>query len=169
MGNFVLGSVNFESKSIKEITGEIDYLDSEDKVILVNRLVELLSFGERVTLADSLAEAINEKLVVYRLKLPAFFQALFGKGSDLKERYINTKTIEMVEQALNTLSPREEKVIKMRFGLDKTVESKTQKLIGKHFAVSASRISQMEAKILEKLRHPSRSRSLKAFLEGKAT
>src|SRR5438477_6314037 len=76
---------------------------------------------------------------------------------------------EITDEVLATLTPREEKVIKMRFGLGTTGSEHTLEEVGQHFAVTRERIRQIEAKALRKLRHPSRSRRLKAFLEGKQT
>jgi RNA polymerase primary sigma factor len=73
---------------------------------------------------------------------------------------------EITDEVLATLTPREEKVIKMRFGLGSTGSEHTLEEVGQHFAVTRERIRQIEAKALRKLRHPSRSRKLKAFLEG---
>jgi RNA polymerase primary sigma factor len=72
---------------------------------------------------------------------------------------------EITDEVLATLTPREEKVIKMRFGLGVTGSEHTLEEVGQHFAVTRERIRQIEAKALRKLRHPSRSRKLKAFLE----
>jgi len=72
----------------------------------------------------------------------------------------------ITDEVLATLTPREEKVIKMRFGLGSTGSEHTLEEVGQHFAVTRERIRQIEAKALRKLRHPSRSRKLKAFLEG---
>jgi RNA polymerase primary sigma factor len=73
---------------------------------------------------------------------------------------------EITDEVLATLTPREEKVIKMRFGLGLTGSEHTLEEVGQHFAVTRERIRQIEAKALRKLRHPSRSRKLKAFLEN---
>src|SRR6187401_1401770 len=81
------------------------------------------------------------------------------------EAVINLNLKEMTEQLLKTLTPREEKVIKMRFGVGDGSEH-TLEEVGQNFAVTRERIRQIEAKALRKLRHPSRSRKLKAFLEG---
>jgi RNA polymerase primary sigma factor len=72
---------------------------------------------------------------------------------------------EQTASLLKTLTPREEKVIKMRFGLEDGSEH-TLEEVGHSFAVTRERIRQIEAKALRKLRHPSRSRSLRTFLEG---
>jgi RNA polymerase primary sigma factor len=81
------------------------------------------------------------------------------------ENVINLNLKEQTEALLKTLTPREEKVIKMRFGLGDGSEH-TLEEVGQNFAVTRERIRQIEAKALRKLRHPSRSRKLKAFLEG---
>src|SRR5215211_7245656 len=73
---------------------------------------------------------------------------------------------EITDEVLKTLTPREEKVIKMRFGLGPNGSEHTLEEVGQHFAVTRERIRQIEAKALRKLRHPSRSRKLKAFLES---
>ncbi len=79
---------------------------------------------------------------------------------------INLNLREQTESVLKTLTPREEKVIKMRFGVGDGSEH-TLEEVGQNFAVTRERIRQIEAKALRKLRHPSRSRKLKAFLEGR--
>ena len=78
---------------------------------------------------------------------------------------INLNLKEQTENVLRTLTPREEKVIKMRFGVGDGSEH-TLEEVGQNFAVTRERIRQIEAKALRKLRHPSRSRRLRAFLEG---
>jgi RNA polymerase primary sigma factor len=83
------------------------------------------------------------------------------------EAVININLKEQTESVLKTLTPREEKVIKMRFGLDDGSEH-TLEEVGQSFAVTRERIRQIEAKALRKLRHPSRSRKLRAFLDANA-
>jgi len=80
------------------------------------------------------------------------------------EAVINVNLKEQTANVLRTLTPREEKVIKMRFGLEDGSE-KTLEEVGQCFAVTRERIRQIEAKALRKLRHPSRSLKLKSFLE----
>ena len=77
---------------------------------------------------------------------------------------INMNLKEQTSSVLKTLTPREEKVIKMRFGVGHDIEH-TLEEVGRSFAVTRERIRQIEAKALRKLRHPSRSRKLRAFLE----
>ena len=72
---------------------------------------------------------------------------------------------EQTASVLKSLTPREEKVIKMRFGVGDGSEH-TLEEVGQNFAVTRERIRQIEAKALRKLRHPTRSRKLRAFLEG---
>jgi len=81
------------------------------------------------------------------------------------EAVINLSLKEQTASVLKTLTPREEKVIKMRFGLEDGSEH-TLEEVGQSFAVTRERIRQIEAKALRKLRHPSRSRKLRAFLES---
>ena len=76
---------------------------------------------------------------------------------------INLNLKEQTASVLKSLTPREEKIIKMRFGLDDGSEH-TLEEVGQSFAVTRERIRQIEAKALRKLRHPSRSRKLRAFL-----
>jgi RNA polymerase primary sigma factor len=81
------------------------------------------------------------------------------------EAVINVNLKEQTAQVLRTLTAREEKVIKMRFGLEDGSEH-TLEEVGQSFAVTRERIRQIEAKALRKLRHPSRSRKLRAFMDG---
>jgi RNA polymerase primary sigma factor len=81
------------------------------------------------------------------------------------EAVINVNLKDQTSQVLRTLTPREERVIKMRFGLEDGSEH-TLEEVGQSFAVTRERIRQIEAKALRKLRHPSRSRKLRAFMDG---
>jgi RNA polymerase primary sigma factor len=80
------------------------------------------------------------------------------------EAAINLNLAEQTRKVLATLTPREEKVLRMRFGIGEKSDH-TLEEVGKDFAVTRERIRQIEAKALRKLRHPTRSRKLKAFLE----
>jgi RNA polymerase primary sigma factor len=82
------------------------------------------------------------------------------------ESAISNNLRELTDDVLSTLSPREADIIRMRFGLDGSGEEHTLEEVGRHFAVTRERIRQIEAKALAKLRHPSRSCKLKAFLDG---
>ncbi len=81
------------------------------------------------------------------------------------EAVINLNLKEQTAAVLQTLTPREEQVIRMRFGIGDGSEH-TLEEVGQRFSVTRERIRQIEAKALRKLRHPSRSRKLKAFLEN---
>ncbi|HEV3467822.1 MAG TPA: RNA polymerase sigma factor RpoD [Pyrinomonadaceae bacterium] len=79
---------------------------------------------------------------------------------------VTTNLRAVTDAVLATLSPREEVVIKLRYGLGPQGEEHTLEEVGKNFDVTRERIRQIEAKALRKLRHPSRARLLKAFSEG---
>jgi RNA polymerase primary sigma factor len=76
----------------------------------------------------------------------------------------NIGLMETVRDVLAGLTPREAKVLRMRFGIDMNTDH-TLEEVGKQFDVTRERIRQIEAKALRKLRHPSRSRKLKDYLE----
>ncbi|PCI73968.1 RNA polymerase sigma factor RpoD [Candidatus Dependentiae bacterium] len=80
---------------------------------------------------------------------------------------INDDVKERVRKVLKTLTPREEKVLKMRFGIDVASEH-TLEEVGKDFSVTRERIRQIEVKALRKLRHPSRSKKLQSFFDKSA-
>jgi len=71
---------------------------------------------------------------------------------------------EQIDEVLSTLTPREQRVLRLRFGLEDG-RSRTLEEVGREFKVTRERIRQIEAKVLRKLRHPSRSRKLKDYLE----
>jgi RNA polymerase primary sigma factor len=71
---------------------------------------------------------------------------------------------DQLQEVLNTLTPREQKVLRLRFGLDDG-RARTLEEVGKEFNVTRERIRQIEAKALRKLRHPSRSKKLKDYLD----
>src|SRR5262245_43956280 len=81
------------------------------------------------------------------------------------ESMISLSLREQTNKVLNTLTPREEKVLRLRFGLSDGCEH-TLEEVGQDFAVTRERIRQIEAKALRKLRHPSRSKKLRSFLES---
>ncbi len=86
------------------------------------------------------------------------------RGISPSEAVINLNLREQTAEVLKTLSPREEKIVKMRFGLQDGSEH-TLEEVGQAFAVTRERIRQIEAKALRKLRHPSRSHRLRPFLQ----
>ena len=80
------------------------------------------------------------------------------------EAVISTNLAEQTQRVLATLTPREEKVLRMRFGIGEKYDH-TLEEVGQDFDVTRERIRQIEAKALRKLRHPSRSKRLKSFIE----
>ncbi|MFV9645449.1 MAG: RNA polymerase sigma factor RpoD [Desulfobacterales bacterium] len=85
----------------------------------------------------------------------------FGLPSDAA---VNLNLAEQTRKVLATLTPREEKVLRMRFGIGEKADH-TLEEVGQDFTVTRERIRQIEAKALRKLRHPTRSRKLKSFIE----
>jgi RNA polymerase primary sigma factor len=81
-----------------------------------------------------------------------------------QEAIVNSNLAENTRRVLSTLSPREEQVLKMRFGIGEKANH-TLEEVGQDFEVTRERIRQIEAKALRKLRHPSRSNLLKSFTE----
>jgi RNA polymerase primary sigma factor len=81
------------------------------------------------------------------------------------EAVINMNLAEQTRKVLKTLTPREEKVLRMRFGIGEKSDH-TLEEVGQDFEVTRERIRQIEAKALRKLRHPSRSKQLKSFIES---
>jgi RNA polymerase primary sigma factor len=81
------------------------------------------------------------------------------------EAVINMNLAEQTRRVLKTLTPREEKVLRMRFGIGEKSDH-TLEEVGQDFEVTRERIRQIEAKALRKLRHPSRSKQLKSFIES---
>ncbi|MBI3075476.1 MAG: RNA polymerase sigma factor RpoD [Deltaproteobacteria bacterium] len=78
---------------------------------------------------------------------------------------INVNLSEQTRKVLSTLTPREEKVLRMRFGIGEKSDH-TLEEVGQNFAVTRERIRQIEAKAIRKLRHPSRSKQLRSFIDG---
>ena len=77
---------------------------------------------------------------------------------------INSHLVQETKEALATLTPREARIIELRFGIGEESDA-TLEEVGQGFSVTRERIRQIEAKALRKLRHPSRSRVLKTYLE----
>jgi len=86
-------------------------------------------------------------------------RAVFGEDTPFDERIYKQATA-----ILATLTPREAKVLRMRFGIDMPTDH-TLEEVGKQFDVTRERIRQIEAKALRKLRHPNRSEQLRSFLD----
>jgi RNA polymerase primary sigma factor len=86
-------------------------------------------------------------------------------GISPAEAVISANVRERTAHALRTLSPREEKILRMLFGMEDGSE-RTLEEVGRAFSITRERIRQIEARALRKLRHPSRSRELKSFFDG---
>jgi RNA polymerase primary sigma factor len=126
---------------------------------------------------DLPAEKVREILKVVRE--PVSLDTPIGEDAEdfLGDFIEDKKTVQAMEamtnmdlskrarEVLSTLTPREEKVLRMRFGIDEEGEH-TLEEVGETFSVTRERIRQIETKALRKLRHPSRSRMLRAFVEG---
>jgi len=117
------------------------------------------------------------RLIFEASRQPLSLKAPVGEDSELGE-FIEDKLMEspgnaltthdlatQVERALGTLSPREEEILRLRFGLGDSGEH-TLEEVGRRFAVTRERIRQIEVKALRKLRHPLRGRHLTAFVEN---
>lgn len=87
-----------------------------------------------------------------------------NKAPSPLEAIENLNLVEQTHKVLSTLTPREEKVIRMRFGIGERVDH-TLEEVGRNFTVTRERIRQIEAKAIRKLRHPSRSKLLRGFVE----
>ena len=92
-----------------------------------------------------------------------FSNELLNDSKQLTEKQ-REQLREVIERELHTLTPREEMVIKLRFGLEDG-RPRTLEEVGRQFQITRERIRQIEAKALRKLRHPSRSKKLRDFLD----
>jgi RNA polymerase primary sigma factor len=86
-------------------------------------------------------------------------------AEDPADAVVNANLVDQTRKVLSTLAPREERVLKLRFGIGEYVNH-TLEEVGQDFDVTRERIRQIEAKALRKLRHPSRSRTLRSFVEN---
>jgi len=132
----------------KEVAKEMEMTEEEiDYLIKISRRPKSLSTPIGEDKEATLEEFISD------LSKPSLY--------DLVSRELLKDTL---SQVLKTLSPREKRVLTMRFGLDDG-KSKTLEEVGKEFAVTRERIRQIEAKAIKKLKHPSRARKLRDFIE----
>lgn len=134
--------------SPEEIAKEMDL--SPDKVREIMKIAQ-----EPVSLESPVGEENDSKLGDFIEDQDAMAPAESAAYELLKEQ---------LENVLDTLTEREENVLRLRFGLDDG-QPRTLEEVGKYFGVTRERIRQIEAKALRKLRHPSRSKQLKDFLE----
>jgi len=151
---------------------------------LVRATRQLVQVLGREPQAEELSEALELPLEKVRMVLriandPISLETPVGEEDDSRlsdfiedpnvvdpaDAVIQSNLAEHTRELLATLAPREARVLRMRFGIGERA-NRTLEEVGQDFDVTRERIRQIEAKALRKLRHPSRSRSLKAFLEG---
>ena len=108
----------------------------------------------------------NLEDVLEMLRVQEQMQEILEKQQDEIEelRMENRSLKEQLDEVLDTLTEREQKVLRLRFGMNDG-RARTLEEVGKEFDVTRERIRQIEAKALRKLRHPSRSRKLRDFLD----
>jgi RNA polymerase sigma factor (sigma-70 family) len=124
--------------------------------------MELLSREGEIAIAKRI-EAGREAIIAGLCESPLTFQAIIIWHDELSEGKILLR--ETTTRVLASLTPREERVLRMRFGIGMNTDH-TLDQIGQQFSVTRERIRQIEAKALRKLKHPSRSRVLRTFLDS---
>ena len=157
-------------------------IETINKIVRTQRLI-LSEFGREATpeeLAQKLRMPLDKVRKVLKIsKEPVSLEKPVGdeEDSSLGDFIEDTKALAPLEQAiksnlseattkiLSTLTPREERVLRMRFGVGMNTDH-TLEEVGLQFSVTRERIRQIEAKALRKLKHPSRSKQLKSFLES---
>ena len=151
---------------------------------LVRATRQLVQVLGREPEAEELSEALELPLEKVRMVLriandPISLETPVGEEDDSRlsdfiedpnavnpaDAVIQSSLAELTRELLSTLAPREARVLRMRFGIGERT-NRTLEEVGQDFDVTRERIRQIEAKALRKLRHPSRSRSLKGYLEG---
>ena len=160
----------------------VHMIETINKIVRTQRLI-LSEFGREATpeeLAIKLRMPLDKVRKVLKIsKEPVSLEKPVGdeEDSSLGDFIEDTKALAPLEQAiksnlseattkiLSTLTPREERVLRMRFGVEMNTDH-TLEEVGLQFSVTRERIRQIEAKALRKLKHPSRSKQLKSFLES---
>ncbi len=160
----------------------VHMIETINKIVRTQRLI-LSEFGREATpeeLAKKLRMPLDKVRKVLKIsKEPVSLEKPVGdeEDSSLGDFIEDTKALAPLEQAiksnlgeattkiLSTLTPREERVLRMRFGVGMNTDH-TLEEVGLQFSVTRERIRQIEAKALQKLKHPSRSKQLKSFLES---
>src|SRR6056300_670860 len=151
----------------KAITRSIaDKAKTINKIVRTQRLI-LSEFGREATpeeLAQKLRMPLDKVRKVLKIsKEPVSLEK--PKALAPLEQAIKSNLGEATTKILSTLTPREERVLRMRFGVGMNTDH-TLEEVGLQFSVTRERIRQIEAKALRKLKHPSRSKQLKSFLES---
>ena len=118
---------------------------------------------QALPLLGDFVEFCNQQELTFAAQLGDFIED--KKVINPSEAIINLNLAEQTRRVLATLTPREEKVLRMRFGIGEESDH-TLEEVGQDFNVTRERIRQIEAKALRKLRHPSRSKRLKNFMDG---
>lgn len=153
--------INLIKRKRYELSNKLQREPSIDEIavacdIEVNKVLELLEKDKNVISLDTPIKEDEDSSLVEFIPSDANF-------SDVVLREIEQKNLrEKIEQVLTDLNPQEQRVLRMRFGLDDNTP-KTLEEIGKNFGVTRERIRQIEAKAIRKLRHPSRLKQLKNF------
>lgn len=125
------------------------------------------SFELRVSESTKVVSTVTAKELTAYVNL---LFSIFEKKSNALEIEEHSSKVDSVllkkkfEEVLKTLTPKQEKIIKMRFGIGRSGLETTLEEVGKYFSLTGGRVWQIEDKALKKLRHPTRSRKLKGFL-----
>ena len=140
----------------------------EEESVVADRIIDNALDGDAIQETES--GYVLDGVYVEPEEIPSYEEYLVGynkyANSDDIEEYLNKKELEeRMDEVLDTLTPREAKVLKLRNGLGGE-PPQTQDSVGRVFSVTGGRIGQIEAKALRKLRHPSRSRKIRGFLEN---
>ena len=160
----------------------VHMIETINKLIRTSRYL-VQEFGREPTpeeIADKMELALDKVRKIMRItKEPISLETPIGEEEDSQlgdfiedrnavspsEAVMNMSLSDQTRRVLTTLTPREEKVLRMRFGIGEKSDH-TLEEVGEDFEVTRERIRQIEAKALRKLRHPSRSKQLKSFLDG---
>ena len=137
-----------------------EVLKKAEELKLTGDHEKAIKFLEDVLVADLNVSKAYEEIADNFLSLKEFDKAILAL-----EQAIKSNLGEATTKILSTLTPREERVLRMRFGVGMNTDH-TLEEVGLQFSVTRERIRQIEAKALRKLKHPSRSKQLKSFLES---
>lgn len=153
-----------------ELANIRNHHSQEKKTILTPRkwldLFEELSSEQRKHIIGQIYTQTSENAERFRKIENSLIRRIFGEKPVRGTDEYDVKGINTLNEVLATLTPREEKTVKLRYGFTDG-RMLTQEKVGKLMDLSQPQISRILTKALRKLRHPSRSRRLKAFLEGK--
>jgi DNA-directed RNA polymerase sigma subunit (sigma70/sigma32) len=131
----------------------------------LNQHILTLSLPAQLELHSNLSEIVDKKSMVYKPTIHRFLKWLY-ENSIVKDGLNPTEILKVIYDVFASLTPREEKIVRERIGFNFPAKH-TQESVGLTLGLTQPRISQIEKNILKRLRHSSRSRRLKAFLEEK--